>query len=105
LAGASEVREGCGRMDHQECQEPGITMIRIEVRYFAALREQAGRSDESRETSASTAAGLYAELAATYGFRLAADRVRVAINEKYEAMDTGLKAGDEVVFIPPVSGG
>lgn len=80
-------------------------MIRIEVRYFAALREQAGRSEESRQTSASTAAALYEELSSAYGFRLGADQVRVAINEKYEAMDTGLKPGDEVVFIPPVSGG
>jgi molybdopterin converting factor subunit 1 len=79
--------------------------MKIEVRYFAALREQAGRSAESRETSAGTAAELFAELSAAYGLRLAVDQVRVAINEKYVAMTTTLQPGDEVVFIPPVSGG
>jgi len=32
------------------------------------MREQAGRSEETLETSASTPAGLYEELVARYGF-------------------------------------
>lgn len=80
-------------------------MPTINVRYFAALREQAGKSSEARETAALTALDLYNELLQQYGFTLAVDQVKVAVNEEYRAMDCALNPGDEVVFIPPVSGG
>ena len=40
-----------------------------------------------------------------YGFSLSLDQVKVAVNEEYRSMDHVLAAGDEIVFIPPVSGG
>lgn len=80
-------------------------MITIDIRYFAALREQAGKSDEQRETSARTAGELYRDLQREYDFSLSADHIKVAVNEEYKTLDHTLAAGDEVVFIPPVSGG
>ena len=77
----------------------------IKVRYFAALREQTGKSGEELETSVKTAADLYAELCSRYNITLAAHDVKVAINEEYQPMDSALSPGDEIVFIPPVSGG
>ena len=80
-------------------------MSLINIRYFAALREQAGTSGEEMETAARTATELYEELRQKYEFTLAADQIKVAVNEEYRPLDYALSAGDEVVFIPPVSGG
>ena len=75
------------------------------IRYFAALREQAGKSHEDLTSPATTAGELYGELCRQYGFSLADDAIKVAVNQEYRTMDFALTAGDEVVFIPPVSGG
>jgi len=77
----------------------------IRVQYYALLREQAGRSDETLTTSARDARELYAELSQRYPFTLPADMLRVAINAEFGDWSQPLKAGDAVVFIPPVAGG
>jgi len=77
----------------------------IEIKYFAALREQAGKSGENLSTAAQTPGELYEVLRRQYDFTLAVAQVKVAVNEEYRPMDHVLRAGDEVVFIPPVSGG
>jgi molybdopterin synthase sulfur carrier subunit len=77
----------------------------VHIRFFAVLREQAGVSTLDVTTSARTPADLYAELTATRGLTLPATLLRVAINDRYAAMDTPLSPGDRVVFIPPVAGG
>ena len=53
--------------------------MKIEVRYFASLRESAGASAETIETAATDLAALYAELQARHGFTLPAERLRAAI--------------------------
>jgi molybdopterin converting factor subunit 1 len=80
-------------------------MPRLQLRYFALLREEAGRQSEIVETAAATPAELYAELAARHGFRLPASQLRVAVNAAFGDWDRPLRDGDEVVFIPPVAGG
>ena len=77
----------------------------IRVQYYALLREQAGRSDETLATRARNPRELYAELAARYPFTLPADMLRVAVNAEFGEWNQPLKAGDAVVFIPPVAGG
>jgi len=77
----------------------------IRIRFFAVLREQAGCATLEVATSAATPADLYRELQAGRGLSFRADLLRVAINERYGAMDAPLNAGDQVVFIPPVAGG
>ncbi|MDB6093109.1 MAG: molybdopterin synthase small subunit [Verrucomicrobia bacterium] len=78
---------------------------KIQVRFFAVLREQAGVSALDWETEARTATDLYGELKAKRGLTFPAGLLRVSINERYATMDTPLQAGDRVVFIPPVAGG
>lgn len=80
-------------------------MPRLELEYFAQLRDEAGRSRETRETTAATAADLYTELQTAYGFTLPANRMRVAINAAFQPWTHPLTEGDMVVFIPPVTGG
>jgi len=77
----------------------------IRVQYFALLREQAGRSDEVLTTAARDPRELYAELRARYPFTLPPEMLRVAINAEFGEWSHPLKAGDAVVFIPPVAGG
>lgn len=77
----------------------------VHVQYFAVFREQAGRSDEAIETRARTPAELYAELSRRHPFKLAQQQVKVAVNDEFSSWDAQLRAGDRVVFIPPVAGG
>jgi molybdenum cofactor guanylyltransferase len=77
----------------------------IKVQYYALLREQAGRSDESLETVARTPRELYEELKAHHPFSLAPEMLRVAINAEFGEWTQTLAEGDSVVFIPPVAGG
>jgi molybdopterin-guanine dinucleotide biosynthesis protein A len=78
---------------------------KIRVQYFALLREQAGRSDESLVTTARTPRELYDELKARYPFSLAPEMLRVAVNTEFGDWTQPLSDGDAVVFIPPVAGG
>jgi molybdopterin converting factor subunit 1 len=80
-------------------------MARVHLRYYALLREQAGRQTETVETAAPTPEALYAELAARHGFRLAQSQLKVAVNATFTDWSRPLTDGDEVVFIPPVAGG
>jgi molybdopterin-guanine dinucleotide biosynthesis protein A len=78
---------------------------RIKVQYYALLREQAGRSDEEIQTTASTPRALYEELRARYPFSLSPEMLRVAVNAEFGEWSQPLAEGDTVVFIPPVAGG
>ena len=82
-----------------------MTAQTIRVQYYALLREQAGRSDETLTTGARDARELYVELSQRYPFTLPADMLRVAINAEFGEWSQPLQAGDAVVFIPPVAGG
>jgi molybdopterin converting factor subunit 1 len=79
--------------------------MRLTVQYFALLREQAGRSQETLETSAATPAALYAELNQRYPFTLAREQLKVAVNSEFSDWSRSLHPEDSVVFIPPVAGG
>ena len=79
--------------------------MQINIQYYALMREQSGRSTETLATSASTPAALYAELVRRYPFTLHQDQLKVAVNGEFSDWTRALKAGDAVVFIPPVAGG
>ncbi len=79
--------------------------LTITVRYFAVLREQAGRSGESVGTRARDARELYEELRMARGLKLRTEQLRVAINEEFADWSQALAEGDSVVFLPPVAGG
>ena len=82
-------------------------MYKINVKYFAALREIAGISEEIIETNSSSASELYDELDQKYSFSKNIDKsiLKLAINETYEDFNSSLVTGDTIVFIPPVAGG
>ena len=78
---------------------------RIRVQYFALLREQAGRSEETIDTAARSPRELYEELRQRHPFTLGPESLRVAVNAEFGDWSQPLSAGDAVVFIPPVAGG
>jgi len=77
----------------------------INVRYFAALREQSNKSQETLQDNFKNPKDLYNELSNRYNFSLNIEQVKVSINGKYANWDAALKNHDLVVFIPPVAGG
>jgi molybdenum cofactor guanylyltransferase len=77
----------------------------LRVQYYAVLREQAGRSEETVDTSAATPAELYAELQRRHKFQLAPSQLKVALNSEFSDWHAPLRHGDAIVFIPPVAGG
>jgi molybdenum cofactor guanylyltransferase len=79
--------------------------MQLKIQYYALLREQAGRSEETLQTSAATPADLYTELAARYGFTLSREQLKVAVNSEFSDWSRKLAANDAVVFLPPVAGG
>jgi molybdopterin converting factor small subunit len=79
--------------------------MQLKIQYYALMREQAGRSEETVETAALNPADLYAELTARYGFTLTRDQLKVAVNSEFSDWSRRLELGDAVVFIPPVAGG
>jgi molybdopterin synthase catalytic subunit len=79
----------------------------IKVRLFARLREQAGAEIETLELPAgSTVVDVYEALRRAHP-ALEADRaaVRAALNQEFADWGAAVEDGDEVAFIPPVSGG
>jgi molybdopterin converting factor subunit 1 len=81
--------------------------IRVKVLFFGRLKEIAGRSEDSSELAEGASiedlfahyVGRHPELAGYRG-SLVASR-----NQEFAAWSTPLLAGDEVAFLPPVSGG
>jgi molybdopterin converting factor subunit 1 len=79
----------------------------VTIRLFARLREMAGDSELRRELPAgATARSAWDALAAEFpGFDDYTRAVSCAVNQEYARMTTPLDDGDEVAFLPPVSGG
>jgi molybdopterin synthase sulfur carrier subunit len=81
--------------------------MRVRVRLFASLREAAGRPELVLDLPpGATPEDAWRALAAEHP-PLAGKRANLAasVNRRYAPFDTPLEDGDEVVFIPPVSGG
>jgi molybdopterin converting factor subunit 1 len=81
--------------------------MRVRVRLFASLRETAGVSEVGLELPAGATAGqAWDRLAADFpAFAARRASLAASVNRRYASFDTPLADGDEVVFIPPVSGG
>lgn len=75
----------------------------ILVRYFARLREELGRDEERIEVDGvTTVAEVWSRVRG--GEPLPATLL-VAVNQVYARGESPVKAGDEVAFFPPVTGG
>ena len=85
--------------------------MKVKVLFFAALREQVGVASEEVDLPGekSTIAGLRSHLASRGGAWTSAlserKLLRFAVNQDMARPDALLKAGDEVAFFPPVTGG
>jgi molybdopterin converting factor subunit 1 len=81
--------------------------MKVKVKFFAILRERAGTSEVVKEIGeGSSITELWHILQQDYP-KLAVPGIRLlyAVNQEYVTPDHVLKESDEVVFIPPVSGG
>jgi molybdopterin synthase catalytic subunit len=81
--------------------------IAVRARLFARLREQAGTDAENVELPAgSTVSNVYEALQKLHpGLQADPNAVRAALNQEFAGWDAVVADGDEVAFIPPVSGG
>jgi molybdopterin converting factor subunit 1 len=81
----------------------------ISIKYFANLREVAGK--ESEELTASDGMKLedlcnqLANSQSQIVEMVRQKNVMVAINQEMANMDSEIKDGDEIAFLPPFSGG
>jgi molybdopterin synthase sulfur carrier subunit len=83
--------------------------MKLDIRYFAWLRERVGTASEQVETDAATVGDLIDELRArdesyAYAFSDTAS-IRAAIDQQLVAMDAPLAGAREVAFFPPMTGG
>ena len=81
--------------------------MRVTIRLFARLRDIAGASDLVRDVPAgSTVSAVWDGLVREFpDFVSYTDAVSTAVNEEYARIDSALSDGDEIAFLPPVSGG
>jgi molybdopterin converting factor subunit 1 len=81
--------------------------MRVTVRLFARLRELAGSGELMREVPANaTVATIWAGLVDQWPELAPYERsISCAVNADYSRFTVPVAEGDEVAFLPPVSGG
>jgi molybdopterin converting factor subunit 1 len=81
--------------------------MRVTVRLFARLRDIAGVPELAKDVAPGATIGtVWRELASEFPGLAEYERsVSTAVNADYARMDRTLGDGDEVAFLPPVSGG
>jgi molybdopterin converting factor subunit 1 len=81
--------------------------VRVTVKLFARLRDIAGAAELTRDAApGATIGAVWRALAQEYPELAQYERaISSAVNADYAKMDQVLSDGDEVAFLPPVSGG
>ena len=79
--------------------------MRVQVKFFAIFRELLGVKAEWKEIAENTTVGQLWQEYAARSPRVANIRAAYAVNQKLVNADYVLRDGDEVGFLPPVSGG
>lgn len=81
--------------------------MKIHLRYFALMRELLGRDEETVELPAGATAGdAFARIAVGAPRLQGLERsIMLMVNQEYVRPTHALRDGDELAFIPPVSGG
>jgi molybdopterin converting factor subunit 1 len=79
----------------------------VRIKFFAILRERAGTAGVTKELApGSTVTDLWKALRKDYPkLDVPGIRLLYAVNQNYVTAEHKLADQDEVVFIPPVSGG
>ena len=80
--------------------------MRVAVRFFAMFRERAGVAHTEVELpDGASPAQLLEHLRSQFPLLPSESPVLIAVNSEYASEEAVLQDGDEVAFIPPVSGG
>ena len=81
--------------------------MRVRIRLFASLREAVGEAAAELELAqGATAEDAWRSLVALHpGLAPRRASLAAAVNRSYKTFDAVLEDGDELAFIPPVSGG
>ncbi|PSJ37519.1 molybdopterin synthase sulfur carrier subunit [Zobellella taiwanensis] len=80
----------------------------IKVLFFAQVRELVGEDGLELAEDYGSVNALRLALAGRgdkWALALSDDRLLAAVNHNIVPLDTAIKAGDEVAFFPPVTGG
>lgn len=82
-------------------------MVSVRVKVFGPLRDIIAGGEVQLDVPEHHTAGGVFDLLAQRNPQLSAwkSSLRLAVNMEYAPLDRVLKSGDEVSFIPPVSGG
>jgi sulfur-carrier protein len=81
--------------------------VRVTVRLFARLRDIAGAAELTRDVApGATIGSVWRQLAGDFPELEPYERsISSAVNLDYARMDRLVADGDEIAFLPPVSGG
>jgi molybdopterin converting factor subunit 1 len=81
--------------------------VRVTVKLFARLRDIAGESELTRQIApGATIGSVWNDLAGDFPELVRYERsISAAVNLDYARMTTPVGDGDEIAFLPPVSGG
>lgn len=81
--------------------------MKVKTRFFAAIKDIVGTSEVELELPPGTTAGaLFRGYCQQHpALQRYADNTMISINLEFVPPDTCLNEGDEIAFIPPVSGG
>jgi len=83
--------------------------MKVNLKYFASIREALGRGSETVDTGAASIGALRDELIARGGAHASSlargKAVRAALDQVMRDEDAALAEGCEVAFFPPVTGG
>ena len=81
--------------------------MRVTIRLFARLRDLAGTGELVRDVTApATVQSVWRALVAEMPDLVQYEKtMSVAVNAEYARMGAAVQDGDEVAFMPPVSGG
>ncbi len=80
-------------------------MNHYHLSYYGLLGERRGTSSETVQSPMETVLELYQSLSAEHAFGISSGDLHVAVNDEMVSWEHPLKDGDQVAFLPPMSGG
>lgn len=91
----------------EEVPSLGHLDMKVRLRLFASLREAVGRPELDLDLpEGATAETAWTRLTGMEpGLKSRRGSLAASVNRRYASFETPLRDGDEIVFIPPVSGG
>jgi molybdopterin converting factor subunit 1 len=86
---------------------PEVGYLKVKVKMFAVFRDIVGAKEEDLEISEGTTVQMLLEdyIARFPQMARFREHIILSVNKDYGAPARALKSGDEVSFLPPVSGG